>query len=47
MSPKRKKVRILTLGMIIAAYISALMDSRAPFIAITIALVGYLVNQPD
>jgi hypothetical protein len=47
MDSKRKKLRILVAGMFIAGYISALMDSQAPFMAITIALVGYLVNQPD
>ncbi|MDB5853507.1 MAG: hypothetical protein JWR22_1548 [Herminiimonas sp.] len=47
MRPKRSKVRILVGGMFIAAYISALAHSQAPFLAITIALTGYLVNQPD
>lgn len=42
-----KRVRILMAGMFIAGYISLLMDSRAAFWAITIALAGYLVNQPD
>lgn len=36
MKSRLKKVRILIAGMFIAGYISALMDSMAPFIAITI-----------
>jgi hypothetical protein len=41
------KVRILGAGMFIAGYISLLTEGRAPFMEVTIALTGYLLNQVD